>query len=107
MRRFGKVIKLKEDQFDAYKKLHDGAGVRDLLTAISIRHFNIFLQRVLDGEFYEFACYEYTGDNFDAYIARLASEPRNKEWHRLCDPMQNPFPGSTGWSDMEQIFFNA
>lgn len=107
MRRFGKVIRLKEDHVEEYKRLHNGSGVRDLLTASNIQNFNIFLQRFPDGDLYEFAYYEYVGNDFDADTVRLASEPRNIEWHRLCDPMQNPFPGSDGWTEMEHIFFNA
>ena len=51
--------------------------------------------------------YEYTGDDFESDIAALDCEPRNVEWHAICDPMQIPLPGAYGWTEMEQIYFNA
>lgn len=107
MKRFGKVIRLKDDQVHEYKRLHDGPGVRDLLSAYNIKNFNIFLHRFPDGDLYEFAYFEYDGNDLKADMARLEAEPRNIEWHRLCDPMQIPLPGDKGWSEMEHIFFNA
>jgi L-rhamnose mutarotase len=107
MMRFGRVIGLREDRVEDYRSLHRGAGVRDLLTAGNIRNFNIFLQRFPDGKLYEFAYFEYVGSDYEGDMARLAAEPRNVEWLKLCDPMQVPLPGSSGWTEMEQIFFNA
>jgi L-rhamnose mutarotase len=100
------VIGLREDVAEAYKELHRGEGVRDLLAAANIRNFSIYLQRLPDGKLYEFAYYEYVGDDFEGDMARLAAEPRNVEWLKLCDPMQVPLPGHTGWAEMEPIYFN-
>ena len=47
-----------------------------------------------DGNWYEFGYYEYSGDNFEADMAALDQEPRNIAWHKICDPMQIPLPGS-------------
>jgi L-rhamnose mutarotase len=106
MRRFGMVIGLREERAEEYRALHRSAGVRDLLTAANIRNFNIFLHRLPDGKLYEFAYYEYVGDDHAADMARLAAEPRNIEWLKLCDPMQLPLPGETGWAEMEPIYHN-
>lgn len=107
MKRFGKIIQLKEDKAEEYKALHREDGIRDLLSANNIQNYNIFLHRLPDGNLYEFAYFEYVGTDFEKDMARLSSEPRNVEWHRLCDPMQTPLPGSKGWSEMEHIFFNS
>ena len=107
MRRFGQVIGLREDRAEDYKALHRGVGVRDLLTAANIQNFSIFLQRFPDGKLYEFAYFEYAGSDYEGDMAHLAEEPRNAEWLKLCDPMQLPLPGSTGWTEIEQIYFNA
>lgn len=100
------VIGLREDQIAAYRQLHDGAGVRDLLSAANIHNFSIFLTRMDDGNFYEFASYDYIGDDYDADMASLAADPRNQAWLALCDPMQRPLHGESGWRQMELIFFN-
>jgi L-rhamnose mutarotase len=63
VRRIGMVIGLKEECIADYRQLHDGPGVRDLLRAYNIFNFNIFLQKMPDGKFYEFAYYEYHGSN--------------------------------------------
>ena len=106
VRRFGMVIGLREEHAEAYVALHEGTGVRDLLTAANIRNFSIFLQRFPDGQFYEFGYYEYVGQDYEADMAVLAAHPRNVEWLALCDPMQRPFPGTTGWTEMQAIFHN-
>ena len=107
MQRFGRVIGLRDDSLEEYRRLHAGPGVRDLLTTANICNFNIFVRRLPDGKLYEFAYFEYVGDNYEADMARLEAEPRNIEWLKLCGPMQVPLPEADGWSDMEQVFFNS
>jgi len=104
--RIGRVIGIKPDQIEAYKRLHAGPGVRDLLRQAHIHNFSIFLRQLEDGRFYEFAFYEYTGDDYEADQAWLAAQPANKEWLALCDPMQMPLSGETGWAFMEEIYHN-
>ena len=104
--RFGMVIRLIDESAEAYKALHAGPGVRDLLSEANIQNFNIFLMRLSDGFLYEFGYYEYAGDDYSADMAILAAHPRHVEWLAQCDPMQLPLPGQKGWTAMEQIYFN-
>lgn len=106
-KRVGQVIRLKNEYLEEYKKLHADTtpGVRDLLNKYHIHNFNIFLHKI-DGEWYEFAYFEYTGDNYQEDMEKLAKEPRNIEWLKKCDPMQKPLEGADGWTQMEQIYFN-
>ena len=106
MKRIGMVIGIKPDQIEAYKCLHAGPGVRDLLRQAHIQNFSIFLRQLEDGRFYEFAYYEYTGDDYEADMAWLAAQPANIEWLALCDPMQIPLSGEAGWAIMESIYYN-
>ncbi len=106
VKRVGMVIGLRDEKAQEYKALHAGPGIRDLLGRANIRNFNIFVQRLPDGVLYEFAYYEYVGDDYAADMAKLAAEPRNVEWLKLCDPMQIPLPGQTGWTEMELVFLN-
>ncbi len=107
IKRVGMVVGLKPDAIEAYKRLHadNEPGVRDLLSRYNIRNFSIFLQEI-DGKWYEFAYYEYTGDDFEGDMARLAKEPRNIEWLKVCAPMQLPLPGAESWTEMERVYFN-
>jgi L-rhamnose mutarotase len=106
--RFGMVIKIKPEYIEEYKALHseNNSGVRDLLTEANMHNFSIFLHQLDDGNWYEFGYYEYTGDDFESDMAKLAKHPRNIEWLKLCDPMQIPLDGYQGWAEMEQIYFN-
>ena len=106
MRRFGMVIGIKPEQIEAYKRLHAGPGVRDLLRQAHLHNFSIFLRQFDDGTFYEFAYYEYTGEDYEADMAWLDAQPANKEWLALCDPMQIPMAGEPSWATLESIFFN-
>ncbi len=105
-RRFGIVIGLRDECVAAYRALHDGPGVRDLLHAANIRDFSIFLARMPDGKLYEFGRYDYVGDDYATDMANLAAHPRNIVWLQHCDPMQRPLPGAAGWMEIQEIFHN-
>ena len=102
------VIKLDSSRMKEYLTLHtdSNAGVRDLLEKYNLRNFSIFVTTLDDGNYYEFGYYEYTGKNFEADMTALDNEPRNKEWLRICDPMQIPLKGETSWKKMKQVYFN-
>lgn len=107
IKRVGMVVGIKPEMLEEYKRIHaDGhPGVRDLLTKYHMHNFSIYLTEI-DGKWYEFGYYEYTGDNFDQDMAKLAEEPRNIEWLKVCDPMQIPLEGETGWREMKRAYFN-
>jgi L-rhamnose mutarotase len=107
IKRVGQVIGLKPEYIEEYKKLHadSNPGVRDLLRKYHIHNFSIFLEQI-DGKYYEFAYYEYDGDDLEADMKKLSEEPRNIEWLKICNPMQIPLPGANGWKEMERIYFN-
>jgi len=107
IKRFGMLIGIKHEMIEEYKRFHadSNSGVRDLLNKYHIHNFSIFLQAI-DGKWYEFGYYEYTGDDFEGDMVKLAAEPRNIEWLKICDPMQIPLPGSDGWTEMERVYYN-
>jgi L-rhamnose mutarotase len=106
-KRVGMVIGIKPEVIDEYKRLHadDNPGVRDLLKEANFANFSIFIHQFDDGKYYLFGYYEYTGENFDQDMADLAKKERNIEWLKVCDPMQIPFEGQSGWSEMEQVYY--
>jgi L-rhamnose mutarotase len=107
VKRVGIVNKLKPECVTKYRKLHadSNPGVRDLLNKYHIENFSIFLRQI-DQEWFEFGYYEYTGIDFEADMAGLAAEPRNQAWLKICDPMQLPLSGETGWAEMEKVYYN-
>lgn len=102
------VIGVREDRLDEYRELHRDThpGVRDLLAKANMRNFSIFLTTLADGNPYLFGYYEYHGDNYEADMAWLDAEPRNKEWLSMTDPMQIPLPGHDSWKVMDEVYHN-
>jgi L-rhamnose mutarotase len=107
IKRVGMVVGIKPEKTEEYRRLHadSNAGVRDLLNKYHMRNFSIFLQQI-EGKWYEFGYYEYAGDDYDGDMAKLAQEPRNIEWLKICDPMQVPLPGDKSWTKMERVYYN-
>jgi len=107
VKRVGMVVGLNPEMMAEYKRLHadDNFGVRDLLNKYHMHNFSIFLHQI-DGKWYEFGYYEYTGDDFEGDMATMAKEQRNIDWLKVCDPMQVPLEGATGWTEMEMVYHN-
>ena len=107
-KRIGMVVKIKEEHIEEYKRIHapGNPGVRDLLSKYNMRNFSIFLQKLDDGNYYEFGYYEYVGNDFEGDMEKLAAEPRNIEWLKVCDPMQVPLEGYESWAEMELVYYN-
>ena len=85
VKRVGMVIGIRPEKIEQYKALHvdTNPGVRDLLTKYNLRNFSIFMHQI-DGKWYEFGYYEYTGDDFEADMAKLDAEPRNQRSTRIA-----------------------
>jgi L-rhamnose mutarotase len=106
-KRVGMVIGLKPETKDEYIRLHTGENcvVRDLLAKYHMANFSIFVHEI-DGKWYEFGYYEYTGDDYEGDMAKLAAEPRNKAWWKITDALQIPLPGEKTWAKMKEVFYN-
>ena len=108
VRRFGRVLGIREDRIAEYRRLHADSepGVRDLLAKANMANFSIFIRKLPDGKHYLFLYFEYTGQDYEADMAALAAEPRNRQWLSVCDPMQEPLPGESSWAEMEPVYHN-
>ena len=108
IKRIGMVIRIKPEKIAEYKQLHadSNPGVRDLLAKAHMQNFSIFIRQLDDGQYYLFGYYEYTGSNYDADMAWLAAQPRNKAWLMVTDPMQLPLKDQKTWAIMDQVYHN-
>ena len=108
IKRVGRVIEIKEDRLEEYKSLHAGCnpGVRDLLSAVNIQNFSIYVTQFPDGKYYLFSYYEYTGEDYQADMAKLGAEPRIKKWLEMCDAMQISLQKESGWKVMDPVYYN-
>jgi L-rhamnose mutarotase len=109
VRRFGSVIGLRAEKAEEYKRLHRAVwpDVTKAVHDANIRNYSIYLRRMPDGNLYLFSYLEYTGANYAADMARLAANPKVKEWWTLTNPCQQPLAGRNQgewWAAMEEVF---
>jgi L-rhamnose mutarotase len=107
--RYGMVIGIKPDEIAHYKELHAAAwpGVLAKIKECHIRNYSIYLREVAKGQFLLFSYFEYTGDDFEADMARMAADPETQRWWKETDPCQDPIPTRREkefWSRMEEVF---
>jgi hypothetical protein len=52
---------------------------------------------------------EYTGDDFEGDMKKMAADPETQRWWKETDPCQIPLPDAAAkkktWSDMEEVYF--
>lgn len=104
MKRFGQLIGLKPAKYEEYKKYHAAAWpeILNMIRECNIRNYSIFHRKGM-----LFAYFEYTGDDFDADMAKMAADPKTQKWWDVMKPMQDPLPDrgeGEWWADMEEVF---
>lgn len=104
MQRYGQIIGVRQEKLEEYKRLHAAVwpGVLKMIGECNIRNYSIFHR---DGLL--FAYFEYTGDDFQADMAKMAADPTTQKWWELCNPCQVPL-GTTArgewWATAEEVF---
>ena len=78
MKRFGQVIKIKPEMLEYYLELHANAWpeVLETIRKCNIRNYSIYLLR----KDLLFAYFEYTGNDFDADMKKMAACPHTQKW---------------------------
>ena len=109
MKRYGSIVGLRTEMLEEYVKLHTAVwpAVLDTIKQCNIRNYSIYLRRMPDGRHYLFSYLEYTGQDFEADMAKMAADPATQRWWAVCKPLQEPFsdlaPGQW-WAGMEEVF---
>lgn len=107
--RYGMVTGLNPDKVAYYKELHANAweGVLQALKASHVQNYSIYIQRIR-GEYFLFSYYEYTGDNYEEDMKKIAADTTTQRWWRETDPCQLPLPDAAAkqiiWTSMEEVF---
>lgn len=104
MKRYGMVIRVKPEKLEEYKKLHahPWEGVLKTIKECHIQNYSIFYH-----EGYLFSYFEYTGDNYEEDMKKMAADPITQEWWSVCKPCQEPLPSrreGEWWAEMEEVF---
>jgi L-rhamnose mutarotase len=109
MKRHAWIIGVKKDMIDEYKRLHADVWpeVLDMIRQCNISNYSIYLRTLPDGNTYLFSYLEYTGEDFDVDMAKMAADPMTQKWWDVCKPCQEPLPDrdkDQWWADMEEVF---
>lgn len=104
MKRFAQLIGIKADRLEEYKRYHAAVWpeILDMIRQCNIRNYSIFYK---DGRL--FAYFEYTGNDFDADMAKMAADPKTQEWWDIMKPMQTPVETRAEgewWATLEEVF---
>lgn len=107
--RYGWVIGLKADHVAEYKELHAAVWpkVLEQIKASHIRNYSIYLAELRPGEFYLFSYLEYTGNDFDSDMKRMADDSTTQTWWKVTKPCQTPIPTAQPgewWSTLPEVF---
>jgi len=109
IKRYAGITGLKPDKVQEYKSLHAHAwpAVLKKITECNIRNYSIYLKQI-NGKPYLFSYFEYTGDDFNADMKKMAADPTTQQWWKQTDPTQIPLPDAQAkgqiWSSMEEVF---
>ncbi|HEY9559193.1 MAG TPA: L-rhamnose mutarotase [Anseongella sp.] len=107
--RYGMVTGIKPEKIDHYKQLHANPwpGVLEKIKECNIRNYSIFI-REIDNNYYLFSYFEYTGDNFEGDMEKMAADTLTRRWWNETSPTQIPLPDTVAvngkWSSMEEVF---
>ena len=109
MKHYGWVIGVKDEKIEEYKRLHSDVwpDVLDMIKQCNIQNYSIYMRKLEDGKTYLFSYLEYTGDDFDADMAKMAADPTTQKWWAVCKPCQEPLtdcPEGAWWANMEEVF---
>lgn len=102
--RYGQILKVRPDKIGDYVRYHQAVWPEVLSTIrdCNIRNYSIFLKDDI-----LFGYFEYTGDNFEADMARMAADPKTREWWAIMMPMQVPIgtrAEGEWWANMKEVF---
>ena len=107
--RYGMVIGLRAEKIDEYKKLHADVwpDVLDMISECNIRNYSIYLMKVTEKKYLLFSYFEYTGNDFEADMEKMAADPTTQKWWDVCKPCQKPVPKRAEgewWANLEEVF---
>jgi len=104
MRRYASVIRLRPEHEAEYRRLHaePWPGVLAALRAAHVGNYSIFVR---DGLLFSYL--EYTGEDYEADMARIAADEETRRWWQLTDPCQRRLDTAAEgewWAPAEEVF---
>lgn len=102
--RYGWVIQVKPEKLEEYKHLHANPWpeIDSMLKVCNIQNYSIYYR---DGLLFSYL--EYTGEDFEADMEKMAADSLTNVWWALTDPCQEPVESAkegVWWADMEEVY---
>ena len=87
VQRISQVIGVKPELIKEYEEIHSKVWPEVLATLkrCNIQNFSIYRYENL-----LFSYMEYIGEDLETDLARIAEDPKTREWWQHTEPMQNP-----------------
>jgi L-rhamnose mutarotase len=104
------ITGLKPEKAKYYRELHarPWPSVNKMIKKCHMQNFSIH-KREIDGKLYLIAYFEYTGNDFDADMKKMAADPETQRWWKETDPCQAPLPDAAAmgkiWADTEEVYY--
>ncbi|MCI1958058.1 MAG: L-rhamnose mutarotase [Clostridia bacterium] len=101
VKRYASVSRLKPEKADYYKHLHANIWpqINDMIKQCNIQNYSIyFYNNIL------FSYFEYTGDDYDADMKKMAADPETQRWWKECVPCMNPYTKAGPWLDIDEVY---
>jgi L-rhamnose mutarotase len=109
-KRFVWITGLRPEKANYYRELHANpwSGVAKTIKECNIQNFSIN-EREIGGSLYLIAYFEYTGNNFEADMEKMAADPETQRWWKETDPCQSPLPDAAAkgkiWGETREVFY--
>jgi len=110
--RYAQITGIHPEKIPYYKELHAAVwpGVLKRIKECNIQNYSIYLKEI-DSKYYLFSYFEYTGNNFEEDMKKMAVDAETQRWWKETDPTQVPLPDAAAqnkiWSRMEEVFYEA
>lgn len=102
--RVGQIIGINPGDLSRYREYHRNIWpeVADMIRECHIHNYSIYQFGAL-----LFAYFEYTGDDFESDMKKMAAHEKTREWWAIMGPMQRPVENrkeGEWWADMNEVF---
>lgn len=98
---YGSITRVAPEKLEYYKELHANPWpeVNKMIKECNISNYSIFYFKGM-----LFSYFEYTGDNYEADMQKMANDEMTQKWWKETDPCQIPYDSNGQWAGMEQVY---
>lgn len=104
MKRYGQVIMVEKGKMDEVKNLYANMWPRisEIISKCNMKNYTVYFK-----DDYMFCYYEYTGNDYDKDMQKMADDTMMRKWWSVSKPHQVPLETrkrGEWWADMEEVY---